>query len=713
MADPSPEKKGGIKDIIGKNFYATFSNLIKRTPPFSLFNFGERSWESKTGELRESPLSRRELRVLRTLNASLIEGLKALEEKWLIIEALIWGEKEHETVKYNLIHPPESGKENEGLIGQVLFYRDPEIVKLETRLFSNNRKFSKEGLPAKYGGNFAALIDALKTEIKAAHGNNPAFNSAVDNFFSSLPAEDRNVIESTSFYKLEGEKVNLFPELGKSGASWIGEENIYPLGWQNWEQVLEDTAGYFQQLLNKMEQEAAGASAAVQAIPRLLTEQNQTLGKVLHEVYKGSDNDEGGEYSHYSFVNKLESPLADIISLRDRLLEFQPEHVRFKHTFKVIKPFIYVQSGNTRRMVMFEDATEALHPKWNQTPWEINAGVPPGFDEYGNQLEINDEGEVLLDKWWHEISKNSWQKKIIKEKPGGDEILQKIQHFSNANDCRKVNQRWTDPKFGDPYLDIVDMSVYIHVQYDSYRDDFRDGRHHKWSKGAIDYCIAAEGGFSVAPYLRLSHGIRGVIPTTDSGTPTFDAKNPHDYINAKPEDFFAGITDEEKAVVRNYKMKLTDGPNGTGGTVLGEPDHYKFTNVLMASMTEEEKLGREYGTLIRKNSHASPAFDRRALKRKGPFIHWGRMHYYEWQDKGINRWSDNPFPYIGSRGMAQYVLDRVIRGLYSFKDQRRTITDFGIKGYDYGVRRPLVGGTRARFPVDLLGGTDVVQDGEW
>lgn len=711
---------GKVGGAVKQNIYASITNFFKRLPFVGRLGiFGERSWVRRSGELIESPLSKKELGDLGQLNDNLIILLKEVEDRWNEVEALTWGGV---GVEDPLI--PPSSDTSKGVIGRTLFYRYREQILREITLFTRNTAhFRDTNLLAQHTNNENDLLENIKNNIKLAHGNDPQINATIDQYFDNNRANILSRLQQTRQYILEGETINLFPELGigenpaTGQRGWIGEETIYPLGWHNFESVKGHLAAAFQGFIN-IASGPAGTGRFSPDVLRTLTANGETLVNYVEYAYRGNPTPrevegqrqtEGGERSHYSFLTGLRTPADRIDTIRGDLLARRPTYVRFQHTFMVIKSFIKGgkevpyqevvigpdgepekdEQGNvkmvdkTRRENLY--FTEATHTNWYPTQWEVEADAPPGYDENGYPLEINEQGEILLDKWWHEISRNEWQKNIISQKPGGDKILERINHFSNRANCRVIDRRWADPQYGDPYIDIVDMAAYIYVQYDAYRDDLRDGRHHKWSKSAMDYLIAAEGGFTVAPHLQSI--MKRVVPTTPPGTLPYDENNSDDYINATPDLFLQGITDEEKSVVREYRLRLSDGANGQKGELIDN--------------------------LIRKPTAGNPSFDRRALNRRGSFIHWGRMLYYEWQDAGINRWSENPFPHISTRGLAQYILDRTIRGLYSLEDQKRTIREVGKSGYDYGIRRPIVGGSKSRFPMDLLGGSDVVQEGDW
>lgn len=75
----------------------------------------------------------------------------------------------------------------------------------------------------------------------------------------------------------------------------------------------------------------------------------------------------------------------------------------------------------------------------------------PGLDENGMPLEVDEEGNVLKDK------------------------------FKGRSSIRRV-----DPQFIKD-VDLLEKSVYIDAQFDSIRDDFRDGRYHPDSLSIFEY----------------------------------------------------------------------------------------------------------------------------------------------------------------------------------------------------------------------------------
>ncbi len=96
----------------------------------------------------------------------------------------------------------------------------------------------------------------------------------------------------------------------------------------------------------------------------------------------------------------------------------------------------------------------------------------------------------------------------------------------------------------------------------------------------------------------------------------------------------------------------------------------------------EGEEGSKEKKFERKPSHLSPAFDRAAMTKE--WIHWGRMYYYDWTD-GIKEWSVNPDPMISARGIAKYLINRVIEDTLTVEEANQILERHK---YDFGIRRP-------------------------
>ena len=76
-------------------------------------------------------------------------------------------------------------------------------------------------------------------------------------------------------------------------------------------------------------------------------------------------------------------------------------------------------------------------------------------------------------------------------------------------------------------------------------------------------------------------------------------------------------------------------------------------------------------------------------------MHWGCMYYYEWSYKA-NRWSENPFPHISTRGIALYIQFLVASDVWYYKEGEEALKnhkfDYGVRGSgEFGNVNPLSG----------------------
>jgi hypothetical protein len=406
--------------------------------------------------------------------------------------------------------------------------------------------------------------------------------------------------------------------------------------------------------------------------------------------------------------NKLDGIRKIFFQQYDKYCNF----IRFKHTYKIIKLFYFDEEH--QRPVFFDprknyilygeriinhkpssgtmtiDGFTYKVKRFEPWPWEQHTGlneedfgghkfdtvsrrevrntemIMTGLDENGYPLEIDDNGVVLLDKWWYEIGENMWQRYIIAQKPGGREILNRIERIRSEG-VRVVDKRFTTEQ---AYLDLLEMAAYMYNEVDTVRDDLRDGRYHKYSKTATDYIIHAERRFRGDPNKTFIDVNKFTVPWEILKEPItlefnpFDSRDNFGYIKARPHYFNSRsrVPAEELAVTRKYQIREFD----------------PATNTL--------ELGPERE---RPPSSINPAFDRRALNRKGDYIHWGRMYYYE-DYEGVNRWSENPYPHITTRGVAKYMMYWIAVRTQNLNEAIEAADKVG--AWDIGIRRPLVGG---------------------
>ena len=337
------------------------------------------------------------------------------------------------------------------------------------------------------------------------------------------------------------------------------------------------------------------------------------------------------------------------------------------------------------------DIIHQTTPKVNQNDfWQRPEELGFGLDGNGYPLEIDtNTGEVLIDRWWNEIAQNEWQLKTIASKPEGLEYLKKHLDGFEAriggprgkpeveivnNGLRPIRYLKDGRFYG--HVDLLELGHIIYSDWDSFRDDLRDGRFHPYSKSAGDYVIEAMGNFDEqlgAPYFKGLYlarskgtGIRrkGVVPLGTTGIYA-NVADKNVLIKARPDKEFLGIDfnkvpKEERDVTRNYKMRMPDG-----------------------SFIEGERKPTKY----------NPAFDRRAENLD--YVYWGRMYWYEWIS-AVGRWSENPFPHISTRGIALYIAHLVATDVWNYKDAEDVLEghkfDYGVRGQgEYGYVNPLSG----------------------
>ncbi|MBI4452591.1 hypothetical protein HY637_04120 [Candidatus Woesearchaeota archaeon] len=414
----------------------------------------------------------------------------------------------------------------------------------------------------------------------------------------------------------------------------------------------------------------------------------------------------------------------------------------------------HLEDLKRRKAELERDITQfsPKHPNFYQK--EDEAGY--GLDENGYPLEIDHDGTVLLDKWWYEIGKNAWQLYLISRKPGGKRIIEKIReitegeesiktvekvrvilkdgdnrraatrvrnllssesnkgiikkireslenpdhenaadpHTSRIEEVRKVVEyegrrvgiRKVDKRFttDQAYLDLLEMSVYIYNEVDAVRDDLRDGRYHPYSKSTTDYIFHAEGGLDIdvnkltIPSEILKEPIRLEFNP-------FNMHSDYGYVKARPSYFNRGVPKEEIQVTRKYIYK----------DVVVDKRKSGETAPKLVLRYNKELYKNPDKWPERKPTNLNPAFDRRAINRKVPFIHWGRMMYYEEPD-GINKWSENPYPHISTRGLAKYIIYWIAVRTNNLAEAIEAAESE--KGYDIGIRRPIVGGPFVKNP---------------
>ena len=366
--------------------------------------------------------------------------------------------------------------------------------------------------------------------------------------------------------------------------------------------------------------------------------------------------------------------------------KLKTEFIRFPHTYKVIRSVKVEKHGDEDKEVRFHEK----YPDF-KFPDEVQAGL----DENGWALEVyqdsDDQWKVLTDKWWVELSMNIFHENTIriKKKSKGGEEVWKTKVIKGVKVSNKYKEKYREgyvrvvPKewVGDVHhgqmgvgdIDPLDKISFVSNEFDSYRDDFRDGRFHPNSKSSMDYIIA--GMYEITPVDPINFDI--------------DNQNEEVRIEFRPIYFNeAELMNKDGKVSKADKLKLgTINPKGGLGKITinnipeDERDVSRIYDMAIdppdSSATDKVEMLEHQ---IREPKHLNPAMDRAALTHK--YLHWGRMLYYETAD-GVNRWSENPFPHISSRGLAKYIIDLVIRSSFSFEEARNILKDHD---WDYGIR---------------------------
>ncbi|MBI2130562.1 hypothetical protein HYU10_02215 [Candidatus Woesearchaeota archaeon] len=601
------------------------------------------------------------------LNKSMITQLKEIEDKWGFIETAVFpyvGGMELDNVTYD--STPKSNTITD-LYRKIDYFRDAEVLSQEIHLLETTGTVGINVENVEFDRNILLerarnSIRALRDKIDAGRGEeveqgeqktvNERYSDVLEYMRRLEQGENRIAIRrlvprefSLPFLDGREEKVVLF---GVKNA----EDNIAAAF-----NRLSIDLDNFGSICNVPAGARTPITRMVNAITQCLTGGTNIRGiKVI-------------ERDHFEHLEHGILPaLQTIKDVETNVEQFSPpkDLIRFPHSYKIIKPFI-LRNG------------QAVYFKTEFPNFNRGDEIEPGLDENGWPLEVDPKtGEVLLDLWWYELSENDWHEFIVKKKDlkNGTEVWNNkvemgIRRY-NANSTRKAGRLGTAyirkiPKefIGD--VDPLDKIMFIYNEWDSFRDDYRDGRFHPHSKTCMDYIMAGTGHDHITPLKKINLSINTenkssrikFKPLYYSELEEEKDRNGiitgHRYGDLR-EEYANRIPDDEKKVTRLYSMQ-------------------KFNPA--TRNWEVEKSARKPG-------HLNPAFDRTALGSKSKFIHWGRMYYYETPD-GINKYSENPFPHIATRGIAKYLIDLAIRRTFSFEGARTALKSNN-QEYDYGVR---------------------------
>ncbi len=453
----------------------------------------------------------------------------------------------------------------------------------------------------------------------------------------------------------------------------LGTEEVVALGNQNFNAVhaaINKIAAGMSQVLGTA---GSGFDANVRGyILKLASDITDDL-KHVHKA----EQEYGAELAE--IATELQN-LEDAVSEKGMFQNRPPvDNIRFPHTYKIINPKAVDKRTGAEKV--FENDFGPGSPRGN---FARTDEIAPGLDENGYPLEVfeypDHSGDyyVLVDKWWEELSWNKWHEETIKDKPVGKK------KWENKVEAVDINPGpyATSLKIGDftyrtirkvpdsdfvEDLDPLDKLCFMSNEWDSYRDDYRDGRWHKHSKTSMCYILERE----VTPQTPIKFDINTRSQNVRIEFKPIYFTNGPNRGKLNPEGGMGRITSrnipyDERNVSRIYDMETS----------------WKVPNP--SNNREQAKRPQTLLHQVRRPTHLNPAFDRAALKHD--FIHWGRMFYYEGVE-GINKWSENPFPHIATRGIAKYIIDLVLRSTLSFSDARKILKPGeGYPGFDYGIR---------------------------
>lgn len=660
MADDKQNQKKGPS--IGR-YYAERGRigLINRLISGFLARYGAKRQPqiSKEGKA-ETPDVRRELATEFEKNRNLIKQLRVIETDWNFLDDFIW--KDDDPNFQSLVN----------LYKKVSYLVDPIQASLETEAFRNGTGVRDISVPIDIGTSQNPEVVIIQTKE----------------------------LTPKKFYYIEPD-------------GDVIEEEFSIIGHNNARQFIDIWGAEYSNWLSKVQNNAQLAQALTGLVNLMSDTINKNVSDFLEIIISREQKFDREKAALSVSISKT------IHAARGELDKRRPKNVRFFHTYKVIAPVIRNPQYDPNNIQCQQTLSNGQpNPQCNpnalvckpllyfkeeyptfKRPDEVEAGK----DENGYPLEVyqdtNGQWKVLLDKWWSEIASNEWQKKLITENQfilggirykgkgsnGGLEIWQaKVVNGVGVTPPYNIREV-PNPAFVKD-LDILEMATYIYNEFDSYRDDLRDGRYHPWSKTTTDYVMAAEGisttdyrTFGTLPYSR---GMTGFVPKAPI---PFSFYPMRDYVFAAPHDF-SNVPNDEKLVTRDFHMKC---------------------NITLPADLQTPGLQNNILADVRRPTHMNPAFDRRATNSKSDigqdrfFIHWGRMYYYE-DTIGINKWSENPFPQISTRGIAKWIIYRILMDLPWDQAVKEAKND---DGYDYGIRRPLVEGD---FIKDPLGATDLI-----
>lgn len=326
--------------------------------------------------------------------------------------------------------------------------------------------------------------------------------------------------------------------------------------------------------------------------------------------------------------------------------EFAGRTVRYYHSFEIIRTQIYdiKESDPSKRIKELKEHPDikGKEDKFIRKEW---GEYKLGYDAYGHPLEVDEEGYVLLDKWFDLAIKKMKDIGIV------DKYILVGAEGVKAEKLGKDNWRKFPLEF-KRLVDALDVVNYLHNEWDEYRDDSRDGRYHRFTLNSIDYTMANNPVLLKKERWRRALGLR----TTGEW-----------YIVG--EDKIAGMEDDAKAA--NYKKP----------ELSYRSYRYKIPTGIPA---ENEKYGPyfETATRLRYTTDLSPGFDKRAYGKRWEYI--GRKFYWI-SAEHADRW-ENKDPLLTTRGLSMYIVNRIKNQLKEIESMESLFDKIGHENFDYGPR---------------------------
>jgi hypothetical protein len=324
--------------------------------------------------------------------------------------------------------------------------------------------------------------------------------------------------------------------------------------------------------------------------------------------YSGRSQSIGGYekqfHTNYLRTEVYDKIIKDYSSLKTEIMKIVPEKIKYKHTYKTAVPVLRGYDGKVK------DKLE-------------NYGINPPVDKRGRPWEVDEKGKIL-----------------IKPAAGGP----------------------TQARLVPPHMirdeDLLRISEWVVNEYDSYRDDLRDGRYHPESLTVTDYIMANHPAAGGEWEIRDEKEIR-----TDK--------------NNRNNDF------------RKYVMRLHDGRTIEG---IRRADNLNPAFDLRAF--EPETKGR-VGVAIK---HKVKMWNDSSKVEEWDWFHTGRKYYYA-DCEEINT-EEQDYPVVTTRGISMFLIDKFLSEGELMDEVHQDLKAIGGKvGFDYGPRA--FGGPFCKDPFDV------------